>query len=444
MHAARTDRANLLKTWLGAGAILAAFLVALATLVATEKPAEAAYPGQNGKLAFVRNGQIWTMNADGSNETPITTTGGLNPAWSPDGTRIAFQSYRDGSGDIYTMNANGSGVARLTDSPYADEYPTWSPDGTKIAFVHGRTWTERRLRIMDADGSDVSRVTFTSDDPEVKDDLENWVWWYAYDLAWSPDGTKIAFSIRYMCEGCEVFSSLPPTVATANVDGSNLAFVQGNDQPSWSPDGTRLAVTTSHADGTVVAVMDADGSNYRWLPYLNSDCHSLRSPAWAPDGKSLAVVGSPCSLWGVHLYAPDGSYLALLAPGFYDDIDWQPLPPSYTFGGFFSPVNNPPTLNIVKAGRAVPVKFSLGGDEGLDIFAEDYPKSRLIDCSSSAPLDAIEQTTSAAGGSSLSYEPTTERYTYAWKTKKAWAGTCRQLVVKLDDGSTHRGNFKFK
>jgi hypothetical protein len=101
-------------------------------------------------------------------------------------------------------------------------------------------------------------------------------------------------------------------------------------------------------------------------------------------------------------------------------------------------------MNVVKAGRAVPLKFSLGGDEGLDIFAEGYPKSRQIDCSSSAPLDTIEQTTSAAGGSDLSYDATTERYAYAWKTREAWSGTCKQLVVKLDDGSVHRANFKFR
>jgi hypothetical protein len=89
------------------------------------------------------------------------------------------------------------------------------------------------------------------------------------------------------------------------------------------------------------------------------------------------------------------------------------------------------------------VKFSLGGDEGLDVFDEDYPKSRPIDCSSSAPLDGIERTVSA-GGSSLSYNATSERYTYTWKTKKAWSGTCRQLVVKQDDGSIHRAIFKFR
>jgi hypothetical protein len=115
----------------------------------------------------------------------------------------------------------------------------------------------------------------------------------------------------------------------------------------------------------------------------------------------------------------------------------------YNFSGFFSPVDNPPTLNVVEAGRAVPMKFSLGGNEGLDIFAEGYPVSRRISCASSAPQDGIEQTISA-GQSSLSYDATTERYTYAWKTKEAWSGTCRQLTVKLDDGSIHQANFKLR
>jgi hypothetical protein len=124
-------------------------------------------------------------------------------------------------------------------------------------------------------------------------------------------------------------------------------------------------------------------------------------------------------------------------------FELEQAPPPYAFSGFFSPVDNPPTLNVVKAGAAVPVKFSLGGDEGLDIFADGYPISQQIDCSSKAPLDSIEQTLSA-GKSSLSYNATTERYTYAWKSKKAWSGTCRQLVVKLDDGSVHRANFKYR
>jgi hypothetical protein len=115
----------------------------------------------------------------------------------------------------------------------------------------------------------------------------------------------------------------------------------------------------------------------------------------------------------------------------------------YAFEGFFPPVDNPPVLNRVNAGRAIPVKFSLEGDQGLSIFAPDYPKSQVISCASAVPVDEIEETVTA-GGSGLSYDPNTDTYTYVWKTNKAWAGTCRQLIVKLKDNSEHRANFDFK
>jgi uncharacterized protein len=114
----------------------------------------------------------------------------------------------------------------------------------------------------------------------------------------------------------------------------------------------------------------------------------------------------------------------------------------YNFAGFFQPVDNLPTFNTVKAGQAIPVKFSLSGDQGLNIFAAGYPKSEIIACDGNALVDGIEVTTTA-GSSSLSYDPTTGTYTYVWKTEKAWANTCRQLVVKLNDGTLHRANFKF-
>jgi hypothetical protein len=119
-----------------------------------------------------------------------------------------------------------------------------------------------------------------------------------------------------------------------------------------------------------------------------------------------------------------------------------PTPIPYTFTGFFQPVDNPPTFNVVNAGRAIPVKWSLGGDYGLDIFATGFPASQRIDCDSSASLDTIEETINA-GSSSLSYDTSTGRYTYVWKTDKAWAGTCRRLILAFDDNSMKEANFKF-
>ncbi len=124
----------------------------------------------------------------------------------------------------------------------------------------------------------------------------------------------------------------------------------------------------------------------------------------------------------------------------------------FAFDGFYQPVDDDPVaghlpVNTVKAGAAVPVKFSLGGDQGSAIFGAGSPSSRRIDCSSADPDDAIEQTVSA-GGSSLAYDAATGVYTYVWKTDKSWAkapnGPCRQLSVTLTDGSVHVANFKFQ
>jgi FG-GAP-like repeat len=114
----------------------------------------------------------------------------------------------------------------------------------------------------------------------------------------------------------------------------------------------------------------------------------------------------------------------------------------YDFRGFFRPVDNPPTVNVVKAGSAVPVKFSLGNDYGLDIFAEGYPQSGRVANDPNAAMDNIEVTVSA-GSSGLSYDAAAKQYTYVWKSSKEWAGTSRQLIVKLEDGTEHIAFFKF-
>ena len=114
---------------------------------------------------------------------------------------------------------------------------------------------------------------------------------------------------------------------------------------------------------------------------------------------------------------------------------------AYTPSGFFSPVDNLPTVNTVKAGSAVPVKFGLGGNRGLNVLVAGSPSSVLVACGS-GPSDAIEQT-STAGASSLSYDAGSARYQYVWKTDKAWVG-CRDLVLRFRDGSTLRARFSFK
>ena len=165
-------------------------------------------------------------------------------------------------------------------------------------------------------------------------------------------------------------------------------------------------------------------------PALNAGAPSTQCPAPATDQRGVdRPQGGRCDI---------GSFEVAVS--------------SYDFAGFFSPVDNPDVAtNKAKAGSSIPVKFSLGGDMGLGIFATGtdannntftYPTSSAMRCDSTDGLDAIEETVTT-GGSSLSYDPSLDRYTYVWKTNRAWAGTCRQLVVKLDDGTYHWANFKF-
>jgi hypothetical protein len=116
---------------------------------------------------------------------------------------------------------------------------------------------------------------------------------------------------------------------------------------------------------------------------------------------------------------------------------------AWPFTGFFGPVNNQPTLNVAKAGSAIPIKFSLGGDRGLGIFASGSPSSRAIACPSAAAPDQIEQTV-AASTSGLAYDASTDQYSYVWKTTKSLAGTCRELLLTLVDGTTRKASFRFK
>lgn len=117
-------------------------------------------------------------------------------------------------------------------------------------------------------------------------------------------------------------------------------------------------------------------------------------------------------------------------------------PVLYNFTGFFPPVDNQPVINLVKAGSAVPIKFSLNGDQGLDIFPPGYPTSAVVSCGS-AVEDAIEQTVTASA-SGLAYDASADQYIYTWKTDAAWADACRTFIIKLKDGTYHRINFKFK
>jgi hypothetical protein len=162
---------------------------------------------------------------------------------------------------------------------------------------------------------------------------------------------------------------------------------------------------------------------------------------------SFAAVGS-CTVEGttVHIAGVGTCTVTASQAG---SADYEAAPSvsqafnvAWPWRGFFQPVDNG-AVNVVKAGSAVPVKFSLGGARGLAILAAGYPQSAKVSCESGARQDAIEQT-STAGRSSLTFDATAGQYVYVWKTSSAWAGTCRTLTVKLVDNTVHTAAFRLR
>ena len=159
----------------------------------------------------------------------------------------------------------------------------------------------------------------------------------------------------------------------------------------------------------------------------------------------LTFGANQCEIWegfakrGLGFSASQG-----LSTSNADGVEAFDLPPTCTdFTGFAGSVRNPPTLNSKKAGATVPATFSLSGDQGLDIFAAGYPQSGQVDCTTLAPIGPLQPTANPAGNP-LSYDATTDRYTYPWKTVGAWMNTCRALVLRFTDNVNQVAYFSFK
>ncbi|MBI5653024.1 MAG: PxKF domain-containing protein [Chloroflexi bacterium] len=319
------------------------------------------------------------------------------------------------------MNADGSGQTNLTNSTSNDNVPSWSPDGTKILFTSDRNGNQE-IYVMNVNGSGQTNLTNHS----------------AYDnsAVWSPNGTKIAFTSNRTGDN-EIY--------LMNPDGTGLINLTNNPSEeghlSWSPDGGKIVFYTFRGGNWEVYVMNVDGTAQTNLTAYPSAMDIY--PEWSPDGAKILFHSNRDGNDEVYVMNANGTGQINLTNNAGVDgwPHWQPL--LSTFSGFFQPVDNLPTLNTVNAGSAIPVRFSLVGNQGSNIFVSGYPKSQPIACDSTAPTDGIEET-ATAGSSSLSYDPITNQYIYAWKTEKVWANTCRQLVVKLKDSTYHRANFKFK
>lgn len=233
---------------------------------------------------------IYVMSSDGSNRMPLGQgqSGFLSPpAWSPDGSQIAFVSDRSGNADVWVMDVDGGNAVNLTNDEAKDHSPAWSPDGQWIAFASLRDTLYWELYVMRPDGSDVQRLT----------------WWEdASDLfpSWSPDGTRLAFASK-RDGNWEIY--------TMDRDGSSLARLTDHPaddtNPAWSPDGGRIAFESlreGYAEIFVVAVMGGEPINISKAPFS-----SEHGPTWSPDGGRIAFYSDRDGEWDIYVMASDGS-----------------------------------------------------------------------------------------------------------------------------------------
>jgi uncharacterized repeat protein (TIGR01451 family) len=194
---------------------------------------------------------------------------------------------------------------------------------------------------------------------------------------------------------------------------------------------------------TVAPVITLNGANPMTVPFASvfTDPGATASDGCAGNLTSAIVVTGSVDTNTVGFYALT---YTVSDPSGHSDTKVRTvevLP--YNFTGFFAPIDNPPVFNEMKAGQAAPVKFSLGGNQGLNIFAAGSPSSVQISCTSGDPILPVEET-ETAGSSSLTYDSASDRYKYTWKTETSWKNTCRQLTVTLRDGTVHTAKFKFK
>lgn len=229
-----------------------------------------AWSPDGSQIAFASEYEIYVMNADGSNQVSLTPgETGYAPAWSPTGDKIAFTSDRGtGVDDIYTMNADGGNPVNLTASlDSLDQLPAWSLDGSQIIFRTTREWEPLGRNepfydayIMNADGSNPHKLMPAG-----------------YELSavsTSPDRIRIVFGVDHDA----------PRIYIADADGSNptlqplIGDIIGLN-PSWSPEGDRIVFSVFTGSALEIAVMNPDGSN---LSYLTNSGGGSVNPAWQP------------------------------------------------------------------------------------------------------------------------------------------------------------------
>lgn len=434
------------------------------------------------KIVFssTRNGssEIFVMDANGLNQTKLTDNNNDQfvdgePEFSPDGSKIVFHAIRGGGNlEVFTMMANGDALTQLTDTLAPNQNPSFSPDGSKIIFDSNRDG-DIELYVMNANGTNPSRLTTSpgfdwqaswggranaapmissmpaalaqdSNTPNfliatVNDAEEN-----ENALSVTIDGSSSGSSNGVTVSGIAVSSSGNVTANIAAICGaSNASFtLRVTDGGGRFAEATLYVTVTAEAElptlslpaniTTSLSPNSTDTSKVvNFTVSATDNCDASPTVVASPAPGSSFPVGTTT----VNVTATDDS--GNVATGSFT------VTVHFNFSGFFQPVDNLPTVNLVSAGQSVPVKFSLSGNKGLNIFAHGFPASQQVQCVGGSSTSMVEETVSA-GSSTLSYDAVTDRYIYVWKTERSWRGTCRQLLVRLNDGSTHAALFQFR
>ena len=231
------------------------------------------------------------------------------PARSPDGTMVAFTTFRDGDKEVYVMDPDGGNPVNLTRHRAFDSSPAWSPDGRRIAFESERDGGESHIFVMNADGSGLEQLTFGPGTP------------WAVQPAWSPDGSSIA---------CVSGMGTAWGIHSIDLDSGELRLIPEGGlrgtRPSWSPDGTRIAYTMTDSvdnDFRHVWVMAADGSGARQLTFAESwDA----DPTWSPDGSRIAFARLK-DRYDIYIVPVEGGAEERVTDDPHDDMEpnWTPF-----------------------------------------------------------------------------------------------------------------------
>ncbi len=269
------------------------------------------------KIAFesTREGtfDIWVSDLDGGNAVNLTRGKGWNrePAWSPDGTKIAFVSSRGAENSkkvqLYIIRTDSILPPVLVTDHAPVESVCWSPDGSMLAFSVSRCCMGNisDIFILNSDGTGVRNLTNT---PEVDS-----------EPAWSPDGSRIAY-VSLDKGNKEIW--------VRNIDGSNPVRLTDNpaldDSPCWSPDGTRIVFSSDRDGAFDICLMNADGSA---VTNLTHDLLIDTKPCWSPDGSRIAFTSIRDGNPNIYIMNSDGSNLQRVTDTVQldDSVSWKKL-----------------------------------------------------------------------------------------------------------------------